>query len=221
MGHKAWGKGKTKETDKRVAKMAETIQKQYDEGREPWIKGRTKETDPILREASKKHSETLKRLFREGKLTPPLKGKHLSDETKRKISESKTGVPSPRKGMSYEQEYGVEEAKIKRLRNSLAKRGPNNPHWKGGNLKRYRLVSNGGRVMSEHRLIAERAFGRRLGFNEVVHHIDGDPKNNDPANLILMNRGEHVSFEWALHKDEVEREDAFQLGTPITLMGGG
>ncbi len=219
MGHKAWGKGKTKETDKRIAKMAVAIQKQYDNGREPWIKGRTKETDPILMVAAKKHSETLKRLFREGKLTALNKGIPLSEETKRKISESKVGVPSPRKGMSYDQIYGVEEAKIKRLNNSLAKRGSNNPHWKGGDPKRYRLVNNGGRVMSEHRLIAERFFGRRLGFNEVVHHMDGDPKNNDPANLLLMNRGEHVAFEWALHKDEVEREDAFQLGISITLMG--
>ena len=32
----------------------------------------------------------------------------------------------------------------------------------------------------EHRLVAEEKLGRPLRKGEVVHHIDGDYKNNDP-----------------------------------------
>jgi hypothetical protein len=28
--------------------------------------------------------------------------------------------------------------------------------------------------------------GRRLRPDEIVHHLDGDPTNNDPANLVVM-----------------------------------
>ncbi len=44
-----------------------------------------------------------------------------------------------------------------------------------------------------HRIIAAQAIGRPLLPGEVVHHIDGDPRNNDPANLqVLESQAEHV-----------------------------
>lgn len=43
---------------------------------------------------------------------------------------------------------------------------------------------------AEHRLVVERALGRTLKFNEVVHHADGDNRNNRPSNLVVMDRGE-------------------------------
>jgi hypothetical protein len=43
-----------------------------------------------------------------------------------------------------------------------------------------------------HRVIMERKLGRPLKRGEVVHHIDGDIRNNDPSNLMLMNsQGDH------------------------------
>lgn len=45
---------------------------------------------------------------------------------------------------------------------------------------------------AEHRLIAERQIGRPLNYNEIVHHKDGDHLNNDPSNLEVMDRGEHI-----------------------------
>lgn len=42
-----------------------------------------------------------------------------------------------------------------------------------------------------HRVIMESQLGRVLGRNEVVHHLDGDKKNNVPTNLIVMDRLEH------------------------------
>lgn len=44
----------------------------------------------------------------------------------------------------------------------------------------------------EHILAAERALGRALKPGEVVHHRDGNPRNNDPANIaILSGHAEH------------------------------
>lgn len=44
----------------------------------------------------------------------------------------------------------------------------------------------------EHRVVAERKLGRPLVAGEVVHHIDGDILNNDPANLAVMTQAEHM-----------------------------
>ncbi len=43
-----------------------------------------------------------------------------------------------------------------------------------------------------HRLVAEKMLGRKLEYDEVVHHKDGDKTNNHPSNLEVMTRGEHT-----------------------------
>lgn len=43
----------------------------------------------------------------------------------------------------------------------------------------------------EHRAMAERVIQRCLQTNEIVHHIDDNPKNNDLGNLIVMDRRAH------------------------------
>lgn len=49
-----------------------------------------------------------------------------------------------------------------------------------------------GKYVFEHRLVAEKKLGRLLREDEVVHHADGDKKNNCPDNLIVMTRSEHA-----------------------------
>lgn len=45
---------------------------------------------------------------------------------------------------------------------------------------------------SPHRQIAAEREGRPLEPFEVVHHIDGNPKNNDPKNLVILpSQAEH------------------------------
>lgn len=44
----------------------------------------------------------------------------------------------------------------------------------------------------EHRVVAEMKLGRPLKKGEVVHHIDGNFRNNDPDNLmVLPSQAEH------------------------------
>lgn len=43
----------------------------------------------------------------------------------------------------------------------------------------------------EHRLVMEKSIGRFLNENEVVHHIDENPRNNSIENLRLMAKADH------------------------------
>lgn len=72
--------------------------------------------------------------------------------------------------------------------------GTKNPNWRGG-----RTTANGYVMVRkpdhpragkkgyvyEHILVMEQKLGRLTKRGEVVHHIDGNPKNNAPENLEL------------------------------------
>jgi hypothetical protein len=53
----------------------------------------------------------------------------------------------------------------------------------------------------EHRIVAEQRIGRQLKPGEIVHHIDGNSSNNDPANLqVLASQSEHARLHAAQRK---------------------
>ncbi len=46
----------------------------------------------------------------------------------------------------------------------------------------------------EHRLKASKMIGRPLRHDEIVHHKDGNKKNNRARNLQIVTRKEHFSI---------------------------
>ena len=55
----------------------------------------------------------------------------------------------------------------------------------------YRIIRVDGRKIAEHRYVMELKLGRKLTSDEIVHHVDGNPLNNDPDNLVILSRSEH------------------------------
>ena len=67
---------------------------------------------------------------------------------------------------------GVLESRIRRSRKLRGK----------GEGKAYRKLLG----RHEHRQIVETLLGRSLKTGEVVHHLDGNKRNNDPENLVAL-----------------------------------
>lgn len=61
----------------------------------------------------------------------------------------------------------------------------------------YWYINVNGRKIAFHRWIVEQMLGRELSSAEVIHHIDGDQLNNDPANLVVLSRSEHQKLHSA------------------------
>lgn len=57
------------------------------------------------------------------------------------------------------------------------------------------MAHSDGRVRV-HRLVAAEMLGRPLHPDEHVHHQDGNPRNNDPDNLIVTTLAEHTRTHW-------------------------
>lgn len=65
----------------------------------------------------------------------------------------------------------------------------------------------------EHRVVAERILGRTLRDGEIVHHRDGDKRNNNPENLVVFSSQSehakfHAEFRWFLQEIEKIGGDA-------------
>lgn len=49
----------------------------------------------------------------------------------------------------------------------------------------YHIVSDNYRSTLVHRLIVENAIGKKLPIGSVIHHVDGNPSNNENTNLVV------------------------------------
>lgn len=104
------------------------------------------------------------------------KGKVLSEETKRKISEA----------------HKIRgEGHLKhRTDGYIAVYLPNHP-----------FSTSDGYIM-QHRLLMEKHLGRYLTEDEVVHHINSVRSDNDINNLQLMTAKEHMSYHMKLRYEK-------------------
>lgn len=70
----------------------------------------------------------------------------------------------------------------------LSKMGDKNPRWGGDNVQ-----------AQAGRLRAERKF-KNIPDNCERHHIDGNTLNNDPSNIAIVTRKEHMVSDGRLEK---------------------
>lgn len=93
---------------------------------------------------------------------------------------------------------------------SISMRGNKHPQWKGGMIidrEGYILIHKPDHPHHANKnyvkravLIMEKKLGRYLIPLEVVHHIDGDKKNDDIDNLLLFSsQGEHAYHHMKLN----------------------
>ena len=133
---------------------------------------------------------------------PAKKGHITTEKTKQKIRLSLLGRKhSPERIEKMRQsKRGKKWTKKNRLSHINCHSGEKHYNWKGG--RRIDLTNGyvvlyqkGKHPKREHRIIVSKILGRVLKDTEVIHYINGNPKDNNPKNLYLFkNNKSHLEF---------------------------
>ena len=76
-------------------------------------------------------------------------------------------------------------------------------------MNHYKTIQVDGKQVRLHRHMMEQKLGRKLGFNEVVHHINEDTLDNRIENLQLMSASEHSRHH--SHKRQKDKNGKFKI----------
>ena len=116
--------------------------------------------------------------------------------------------------------------------------GEHNSHWRGGVFtgsdgRRFIYMPShpnamNGKYVAEYRLLVEQNIGRYLNRNEVIHHLNGNPRDNRLENLAVMSQSDHAKIHntgkrrgrWAMKYDCCKSCGTSDDTTPVTKHGG-
>lgn len=140
------------------------------------------------------------------------KGRKLSDRTREKMKDSNCKYWLGKK-RSKETINKMRVASVGREAWNKGKKCPNisgdkHPMWKSGiNTTKNKIFIYSPNhpfqkrnYVLEHRLVMEKHLGRFLKPNEIIHHINHNPKDNRIENLMLFkNNKEHLRY----HRDVI------------------
>ena len=68
-----------------------------------------------------------------------------------------------------------------------------------GTKTTYKMTYKNGANIREHRAVMEKHIGRSLRTDEIIHHKDGNKRNNAVSNLEIVTRSNHAR----LHSDRL------------------
>lgn len=67
---------------------------------------------------------------------------------------------------------------------------------------RSRLIWRDGKKVRESRWLMEQKIGRKLAAYEHVHHLNGNPLDNEMANLVVLHRTTHMRLHKQIYPDK-------------------
>lgn len=162
-------------------------------------------TSPTISDLLRKHGVRIRSIAETNRMRAPIEDRVLIEMNER-------GTLSQREIADH---FGVSLPTIERAFRRLGLKSKHgrgsslekNFFWKGGrriDRDHYQMTKAPGHphatkdgYVREHRLVMEKIVGRYLLPTEVVHHKDGNPRNNDPSNLELFStHSEHLRHEW-------------------------
>jgi len=118
----------------------------------------------------------------------PMAGKKHKESTKKKMSLASKGKKKSKKHCQKMAEIF---------------KGPGSGRWRGGQFisrGRYFVWVGPRKYIQRSRIFTEMALGRQLKENEVVHHIDNKPINDDNSNLLICTRSYHMWLHSQINK---------------------